>query len=155
MKLSGSSSEVNTQLSRTLGDSRETAPCPKRRETHFIPSHSDWVASPCPMSNAAALMHKVWVGQENKMITFGRITLQGCHNSNAISLPSSSPVCSESSAHPLSKSSTLGSVSSSTKVYTECFRKLVFLPPTSAWCTGSDRSLLPLSEDCFKPFFSV
>ena len=84
--------------------------------TLCVPSTFEWVASPCP-SNIGAKRSKVQVGQEKpnknaQILTVNFAVLPSL--SDTISL-SSSPLYSESGSHPLSKPSTLCSLSSSMK----------------------------------------
>ena len=83
----------------------------------FVPSHLEWVASPGPSDNIGAKRSEVGVGQEklDKNANISTVSVAVLSSlSDTISL-SFSPIYSESGIHPSSESSTLCSLSSSTK----------------------------------------
>ena len=101
--------------------------CPKRHLTHFVPSNSEWVAFPSP-SNIGAKMHR-WdgAGKTYKNVHISTVNTAVLPSlSDTISL-SSSPIYSESSAHPSSQSSTLCLLSSSMKSLYPMLQKTNFL----------------------------
>ena len=112
----------------------------------FVPSNSEWVASPGP-SNIGAKRSKVWVGQEkpNKNAHILKVNIAVLPSlSDTISL-SSSPVYWESSTHPSSESSSLCSLSKSMKSIYPMLQKLIFLWLAIVSTTARNKGLIPRS----------
>ena len=120
--------------------------------TLFVPSNSEWVASPGP-SDIGAKKSKVGMGQKKKqptkMLTFWLLTLQCCHHSLTILL--SSQIYSEPSPIHCPHHQLYAGCHRPWKVYIQCFRKLISL---TSHCIFADLIASRMQEEVIEFFFS-